>query len=210
MQKQQWKNCEQPEKRPAWQPTKVKNKSEVIAEARTEGHSVHFPSLMDLCHLKKFGVRASISKERLNENVAPVWMVILLAWLFFLYKKRFLYLVGKQCRPWVAVTPTRQRLENRVSRRSDGSVRPKCRSWSSEGGRVQLEVRVRGRDSFVKETGCDTNWLTMHMGLRIPQLHADLHEDITNALESLAVARSEWVSLAQMWPCGSSCIPHVV
>ena len=33
--------------------TKVKNKSEVIAEARTKGHTVHFASLMDLCHLKK-------------------------------------------------------------------------------------------------------------------------------------------------------------
>ena len=41
------------EKIPAWQLTKVKNKSEVIAEARTRGHTVHFASLMDLCHLKK-------------------------------------------------------------------------------------------------------------------------------------------------------------
>ena len=36
----------------AWQLTKVKNKSKVIAEARTEGHTVHCASLMDLCHLK--------------------------------------------------------------------------------------------------------------------------------------------------------------
>ena len=36
----------------AWHLTNVKNKSEVIAEARTEGHTVHFASLMDLCHLK--------------------------------------------------------------------------------------------------------------------------------------------------------------
>ena len=40
------------EKNPAWQLTKVRNKSEVIAEARNKGHTVHFASLMDLCHLK--------------------------------------------------------------------------------------------------------------------------------------------------------------
>ena len=37
----------------AWQVTKVRNKNEVIAEARIEGRKVHFASLMDLCHLKK-------------------------------------------------------------------------------------------------------------------------------------------------------------
>ena len=36
----------------AWQLTKVKNKSEVIAEARTKGLTVYFASLMDICHLK--------------------------------------------------------------------------------------------------------------------------------------------------------------
>ena len=40
----------------AWQLTKVKNKSEVIAEARTKGHAIHFTSLMNICHFKKFGV----------------------------------------------------------------------------------------------------------------------------------------------------------
>ena len=40
------------EKIPAWRLTKVKNKSEVIEEARTKGRKVHFASLMDLCHLK--------------------------------------------------------------------------------------------------------------------------------------------------------------
>ena len=37
---------------PAWQLTKVRNKNEVIAEARKEGKTVHFASLMDLCHLE--------------------------------------------------------------------------------------------------------------------------------------------------------------
>ena len=40
------------EKIPAWQLTKVRNKKEVIDEARNEGRKVHFASLMDLCHLK--------------------------------------------------------------------------------------------------------------------------------------------------------------
>ena len=35
----------------AWQLTKVSNTNEVIAEARNEGRTVHFASLMDLCHL---------------------------------------------------------------------------------------------------------------------------------------------------------------
>ena len=37
---------------PAWQLTKVRNKRDVIDEARTRGRKVHFASLMDLCHLK--------------------------------------------------------------------------------------------------------------------------------------------------------------
>ena len=36
----------------AWDLTKVRNKSEVIDEARTKGRKVHFASLMDICHLK--------------------------------------------------------------------------------------------------------------------------------------------------------------
>ena len=40
------------EKIRAWQLTKVRNKNEVIAEARNKGRTVHFASLMDLCHLK--------------------------------------------------------------------------------------------------------------------------------------------------------------
>ena len=41
-----------PEKTPAWHLTKVRNKKEVIDEARNNGRKVHFASLMDLCHLK--------------------------------------------------------------------------------------------------------------------------------------------------------------
>ena len=46
------KEWEKLEKIPAWDITKVRNKSEVIDEARTKGIKVHFASLMDICHLK--------------------------------------------------------------------------------------------------------------------------------------------------------------
>ena len=46
------KEWEKLEKIPAWQLTKVRNKKEVIEEARNQGRKVHFPSLMDLCYLK--------------------------------------------------------------------------------------------------------------------------------------------------------------
>ena len=47
---------------PAWQQTKVKNKNEVIAEARTKGHIVHFASLMYLCHLKYSELEPQVQK----------------------------------------------------------------------------------------------------------------------------------------------------
>ena len=46
------KEWEKPEKIPAWDLTKVINKSEVIDEARTKGIKVHLASLMDICHWK--------------------------------------------------------------------------------------------------------------------------------------------------------------
>ena len=49
---QHWKTWEKLEKIPAWQLTKVRNKEEVIEEARNNGRKVHSASLMDLCHLK--------------------------------------------------------------------------------------------------------------------------------------------------------------
>ena len=39
-------------KNPAWHLTKVRNKKDVINEARNKGRKVHFAPLMDLCHLK--------------------------------------------------------------------------------------------------------------------------------------------------------------
>ena len=44
--------------------TKVKNKDEVIAEARKEGRTVHFASLMDLCHLKNSELEQQFQKYK--------------------------------------------------------------------------------------------------------------------------------------------------
>ena len=52
------------EKIPAWQLTKVRNKREVIAEARTEVRKVHFASLMDLCHLKNSELEPQFGKYK--------------------------------------------------------------------------------------------------------------------------------------------------
>ena len=47
------KEWEKLEKISAWNLTKVKSKKQVIDEARTAGATLHFASLMDICHLKK-------------------------------------------------------------------------------------------------------------------------------------------------------------
>ena len=46
------KEWEKLQKIPAWDITKVRNKSEAIDDARTKGRKVHFASLMDICQLK--------------------------------------------------------------------------------------------------------------------------------------------------------------
>ena len=49
---------------PAWDITKDTNKSEVIDEARTSGATVHFASLMDICHLKNAELEAKHQKYK--------------------------------------------------------------------------------------------------------------------------------------------------
>ena len=44
------KEWEKLEKISAWNLTKVRSKKQVIDEARTSGATVHFASLMDICH----------------------------------------------------------------------------------------------------------------------------------------------------------------
>ena len=52
------KECEKLEKVSAWNLTKVKSKKKVIDEARTSGATVHFASLMHICHLKNAELEA--------------------------------------------------------------------------------------------------------------------------------------------------------
>ena len=49
---------------PAWQLTKVRNKKEVIDEARNKGREVHFASLNDLCHLKNSELEPQYQKYK--------------------------------------------------------------------------------------------------------------------------------------------------
>ena len=48
----------------AWNLTKVKSKKQVFDEARTAGATVHFASLMDICHLKNAELEAKHQKYR--------------------------------------------------------------------------------------------------------------------------------------------------
>ena len=57
----EWENLE---KISAWNLTKVKSKKEVIDEARTSGATVHFASLMDICHLKNAELEAKHQKYK--------------------------------------------------------------------------------------------------------------------------------------------------
>ena len=58
------KEWEKIEKISAWNLTKVRSKKEVIDEARTSGATVHFASLMDICHLKNADLEAKHHKYK--------------------------------------------------------------------------------------------------------------------------------------------------
>ena len=58
------KEREKLEKISAWNLTKVKSKKQVIDEARTAGATVHFASLMDICHLKNAELEAKHQKYK--------------------------------------------------------------------------------------------------------------------------------------------------
>ena len=58
------KEWEKLEKISAWNLTKVRSKSEVIDEARTNGATVHFASLMDICHLKNAELQTKHQKYK--------------------------------------------------------------------------------------------------------------------------------------------------
>ena len=48
----------------AWNLTKVKGKKQVVEEAVTSGATVHFASLMDICHLKNAELEAKHQKYK--------------------------------------------------------------------------------------------------------------------------------------------------
>ena len=58
------KEWEKLEKISAWNLTKVKSKKQVIDEARLSGATVHFASLMDICHLKNAELEAKHQKYK--------------------------------------------------------------------------------------------------------------------------------------------------
>ena len=58
------KEWEKMEQISAWNLTKVSSKKEVIDEARTSGATVHFASLMDMCHLKNAELEAKHQKYK--------------------------------------------------------------------------------------------------------------------------------------------------
>ena len=58
------KEWEKLEKISAWNLTKVKSKKMVIEEARTAGATVHFSSLMYICHLKNTELEAKHQKYK--------------------------------------------------------------------------------------------------------------------------------------------------
>ena len=58
------KEWEKLEKISVWNLTKVKSKKQVIDEARTSGATVHFASLMDICHLKNAELEAKHQKYK--------------------------------------------------------------------------------------------------------------------------------------------------
>ena len=58
------KEWEELERISAWDITRVRNKSEVIDEARTKGRQVHFASLMDICRLKNAELEAEHQKYK--------------------------------------------------------------------------------------------------------------------------------------------------
>ena len=56
------KEWEKLEKISAWNLTKVRSEKDVIDEARTSGATVHFASLMDICHLENAELEAKTPK----------------------------------------------------------------------------------------------------------------------------------------------------
>ena len=63
------------EKIPEWQLTKIRNQKEVIDEARKEGKTVNFASLMDVCPLKNSELEPQFQKHKKVELYSEVDIV---------------------------------------------------------------------------------------------------------------------------------------
>ena len=65
------KEWEKLEKISAWNLTKVKSNKQVIDEARMSGATVHFASLMDICHLKNAELEAK--HQKIQRSCCTPW-----------------------------------------------------------------------------------------------------------------------------------------
>ena len=70
MQRRQWRKNGKLGEDTGMVDAKVRNKKEVIDEARTKGRKVHFASLMDLCHLKNSELEPVFQKKQ-RSNCTP-------------------------------------------------------------------------------------------------------------------------------------------
>ena len=68
------KDWEKLEKISAWNLTRVRSKKQVIDEARTSGATVHFASLMDICHLKNAELEAK--HQQYKGRVVPLGDIV--------------------------------------------------------------------------------------------------------------------------------------
>ena len=66
---EQWKKLETI---PPWQLDKVKSRKEVNLNAHRDKKKVHFPTLINICHPKKWGVRTNKSQRQKHESYSEV------------------------------------------------------------------------------------------------------------------------------------------
>ena len=83
------------EKIPAWNLTEVKNNTEVIAEARKEGRTVHFATFTDHCHLKKSELEPQFPKIPRSVELCPE--VTLFRIVCSIYRARIIFITNDGC-----------------------------------------------------------------------------------------------------------------
>ena len=80
------------EKIPAWDLTKVRSKKEVIDEARRQGATVHFASLMDKCHLKNVELEQSTKNTKVELYSEAILLKMILVLMQFSQNKNHQHL----------------------------------------------------------------------------------------------------------------------